>query len=107
MVTPGVLVESVAMMLVAGAQPAFCTLTSNMLHSLASIWPLPLPPETVAGVGLFSGKIILATPLRQVLKVAIPPSVIVTIEEADRSEEHTSELQSHSDLVCRLLLEKK
>src|SRR5438034_6127329 len=25
----------------------------------------------------------------------------------ERSEEHTSELQSHSDLVCRLLLEKK
>src|SRR2546421_3512320 len=28
-------------------------------------------------------------------------------EGADRSEEHTSELQSRSDLVCRLLLEKK
>src|SRR5438034_4273099 len=27
--------------------------------------------------------------------------------DAERSEEHTSELQSHSDLVCRLLLEKK
>ena len=27
--------------------------------------------------------------------------------DTDRSEEHTSELQSHSDLVCRLLLEKK
>src|SRR5260221_4585946 len=26
---------------------------------------------------------------------------------SNRSEEHTSELQSHSDLVCRLLLEKK
>src|SRR5437667_9243100 len=26
---------------------------------------------------------------------------------ANRSEEHTSELQSHHDLVCRLLLEKK
>src|SRR2546428_2254306 len=26
---------------------------------------------------------------------------------AERSEEHTSELQSRSDLVCRLLLEKK
>src|SRR5260221_10697120 len=26
---------------------------------------------------------------------------------AERSEEHTSELQSHSDVVCRLLLEKK
>src|SRR5947207_4407131 len=29
------------------------------------------------------------------------------IEISKRSEEHTSELQSHSDLVCRLLLEKK
>src|SRR5260221_10093192 len=29
------------------------------------------------------------------------------VERASRSEEHTSELQSHSDLVCRLLLEKK
>src|SRR5438034_7543081 len=28
-------------------------------------------------------------------------------ERLVRSEEHTSELQSHSDLVCRLLLEKK
>src|SRR5260221_7589347 len=42
--------------------------------------------------------------------------VVVAIEGAaagatsaavTRSEEHTSELQSHSDLVCRLLLEKK
>src|SRR5438034_6709434 len=29
------------------------------------------------------------------------------VAPAGRSEEHTSELQSHSDLVCRLLLEKK
>src|SRR2546421_1158853 len=29
------------------------------------------------------------------------------LELSDRSEEHTSELQSRSDLVCRLLLEKK
>src|SRR5438034_4707768 len=29
------------------------------------------------------------------------------IKGLGRSEEHTSELQSHSDLVCRLLLEKK
>src|SRR5438034_5130730 len=29
------------------------------------------------------------------------------LKRAPRSEEHTSELQSHSDLVCRLLLEKK
>ena len=29
------------------------------------------------------------------------------LKEGSRSEEHTSELQSRSDLVCRLLLEKK
>src|SRR5690242_21546053 len=29
------------------------------------------------------------------------------LAEAHRSEEHTSELQSHVNLVCRLLLEKK
>src|SRR5438034_7877716 len=29
------------------------------------------------------------------------------VAKGQRSEEHTSELQSHSDLVCRLLLEKK
>src|SRR5438094_5156300 len=34
------------------------------------------------------------------------PAVIAGLE-ADRSEEHTSELQSPYDLVCRLLLEKK
>src|SRR5690625_6743981 len=30
-----------------------------------------------------------------------------TIDQLDRSEEHTSELQSRGHLVCRLLLEKK
>src|SRR5260221_10630239 len=33
-------------------------------------------------------------------------SLALAVDE-ERSEEHTSELQSHSDLVCRLLLEKK
>src|SRR5947207_4801403 len=32
---------------------------------------------------------------------------VVAEDLTPRSEEHTSELQSHSDLVCRLLLEKK
>ena len=37
-------------------------------------------------------------------------SILCTLQSPSggtRSEEHTSELQSHSDLVCRLLLEKK
>src|SRR5438034_2742827 len=37
-----------------------------------------------------------------------PPALVVNnVVYGNRSEEHTSELQSHSDLVCRLLLEKK
>src|SRR5690625_6435659 len=42
------------------------------------------------------------------LTVRIPPSYDGYVEPfADRSEEHTSELQSRGHLVCRLLLEKK
>src|SRR5947207_12302216 len=37
--------------------------------------------------------------------VTNPQNTVFSIKR--RSEEHTSELQSHSDLVCRLLLEKK
>src|SRR5438034_8390040 len=39
---------------------------------------------------------------RRRLSARLPAHLLVL-----RSEEHTSELQSHSDLVCRLLLEKK
>src|SRR5205085_12286236 len=39
--------------------------------------------------------------------VVIGPYVFGPLPQADRSEEHTSELQSQSNLVCRLLLEKK
>src|SRR2546428_9958061 len=35
------------------------------------------------------------------------PVTGTTFGAIDRSEEHTSELQSRSDIVCRLLLEKK
>src|SRR5256886_4687554 len=48
----------------------------------------------------------------RVLEVGRPPVrdervVLPVLEVACRSEEHTSELQSQSNLVCRLLLEKK
>src|SRR2546422_8632153 len=48
--------------------------------------------------------------LRQALHVvrdALGADVIVTRGDEERSEEHTSELQSRLHLVCRLLLEKK
>src|SRR6266540_429805 len=47
------------------------------------------------------------TPLARVISTAVagvPPRIMGI---GPRSEEHTSELQSHHDLVCRLLLEKK
>src|SRR5260370_29917749 len=40
-------------------------------------------------------------------KTSNPAITILQIGEERRSEEHTSELQSHLNLVCRLLLEKK
>src|SRR2546430_16921360 len=45
-----------------------------------------------------------AQPGRTQLVTAIPSDSLFAIS---RSEEHTSELQSQSNLVCRLLLEKK
>src|SRR5690242_21153248 len=36
-----------------------------------------------------------------------PANANVRADFSERSEEHTSELQSHVNLVCRLLLEKK
>src|SRR5256885_6874403 len=41
------------------------------------------------------------------LKIPTPPRRIVSWRPPMRSEEHTSELQSPCNLVCRLLLEKK
>src|SRR5260370_4428242 len=53
--------------------------------------------EDLAGVGKRHPMAALAFSLFLVSLAGIPP----------RSEEHTSELQSHLNLVCRLLLEKK
>src|SRR2546427_801947 len=43
----------------------------------------------------------------QALALLAPAAQVVRLGLPDRSEEHTSELQSQSNLVCRLLLEKK
>src|SRR5256886_9999886 len=41
------------------------------------------------------------------LKFSLPADKALRLRRMLRSEEHTSELQSQSNLVCRLLLEKK
>src|SRR5947207_10750605 len=55
------------------------------------------PPTDDGGVGTVLGKSLLEEMQTSYMDYAM----------SVRSEEHTSELQSHSDLVCRLLLEKK
>src|SRR5207249_10917923 len=73
-----------------------------------SIWPtaatraraLSSLPELVFAFGLFmSGLLAVSLQLGRTVKA--------NARTAERSEEHTSELQSRFDLVCRLLLEKK
>src|SRR2546421_4334623 len=51
--------------------------------------------DTITGIEPFPGEMM------------SPKRMNVTSNRIFRSEEHTSELQSRSDLVCRLLLEKK
>src|SRR5438034_6783031 len=90
-------------------------MTGHILTSLLSLHLLPprstLFPYTTlfrsvrrrnAGSGL--GQVAVAAPEEE---ERAPVARLGVLDLADRSEEHTSELQSHSDLVCRLLLEKK
>src|SRR2546428_6339772 len=58
--------------------------------AIAWVGPGPVPTRLAA-----------ARTSARVLRARRPPAAL------PRSEEHTSELQSRSDLVCRLLLEKK
>src|SRR2546430_13556044 len=49
----------------------------------------------------------LETGARRVREVDVADRAFGALDDLCRSEEHTSELQSQSNLVCRLLLEKK
>src|SRR5260370_23604951 len=64
--------------------------------------PQGMTPELFAAQGLER------IPERGPLTITVPGAVDGWFEALERrSEEHTSELQSHLNLVCRLLLEKK
>src|SRR2546427_5952024 len=67
-------------------------------------------PEAAAvdGAGFWRTQLQIVIPMmRPILSVAMLFGLIFTFTDMTRSEEHTSELQSQSNLVCRLLLEKK
>src|SRR5437588_4221625 len=79
--------------------------------SACSISRHVLGSGTVSAIGTFNSRITAAglgpRTINRVLPRAARNSAREDTVSAARSEEHTSELQSHSDLVCRLLLEKK
>src|SRR5947207_9811812 len=72
---------------------------SSDLHSSALLKVLEEPPHSL----VIDSTICMAFVL-SCIEMSGPRMARVS---TGRSEEHTSELQSHSDLVCRLLLEKK
>src|SRR2546430_13012724 len=69
----------------------------------------------IHGVAYLTMPYIEGRPLTEAFPPPLPPrqaaelvrTLALAMHEAHRSEEHTSELQSQSNLVCRLLLEKK
>src|SRR5256885_13146179 len=65
--------------------------------------------QSVAGLKQGDPVLVSGVKKGRVARVALErvKSVRVTLELTKRSEEHTSELQSPCNLVCRLLLEKK
>src|SRR5690606_40571652 len=71
----------------------------------ASFWDYAAPGSGAEGgsAGASGRRHVMRVPWRGALTSSTSPSTLDT----DRSEEHTSELQSRENLVCRLLLEKK
>src|SRR5438132_4180356 len=82
--------------------------------AFSSFSSLPAVAMTLAPKTLATWIAALPTPLPAAQTRTVSPetrcALVASMCQAvrkTRSEEHTSELQSHSDLVCRLLLEKK
>src|SRR5690606_41243997 len=101
------------------ARPTTQTYTLS-LHDALPIFYKPLEWILVPGdwhkgrIALLGDAVHATTPhLGQGAGMAIEDAIVITDELAraaepeERSEEHTSELQSRENLVCRLLLEKK
>src|SRR5690242_20965124 len=81
------------------------------LHSFATrrSSDLTIPDGGVcADITLARGAVFLTDTANPTVSPQAPGRILrLTTPRAKRSEEHTSELQSHVNLVCRLLLEKK
>src|SRR5437588_5829030 len=81
---------------------------SIALAVLPTVLTLTVPMAVLAGTVIGFGRLGSDSELIAMQAGGISRrQIILPAKSNDRSEEHTSELQSHSDLVCRLLLEKK
>src|SRR2546428_1071846 len=104
---------SVAGMLQAGANP---NLEAALVKDVGTTFEQEIPEVVHALLGV-EGTLASGTDLQQTLGYLVQRAPSFSLRGgtreilrgiiARRSEEHTSELQSRSDLVCRLLLEKK
>src|SRR5437867_10768171 len=65
------------------------------------------PPRNTAGVAPLTSETVIRGDFLRALPVDDSRQALILAPAVVRSEEHTSELQSPYDLVCRLLLEKK
>src|SRR2546430_12092365 len=63
--------------------------------------------ETGVPIAVFAADVPVAEVAAAAAGVVVVVVLLTGVGVGDRSEEHTSELQSQSNLVCRLLLEKK
>src|SRR5438034_6807592 len=90
--------------------------STHEIYTLSLHDALPICAEAIASPALSDGQRIALAPgwslsswdaPRRKLANSCSSSISLCTNRTSRSEEHTSELQSHSDLVCRLLLEKK
>src|SRR2546430_11316310 len=72
--------------------------------SLHDALPISLAAWSLLGLALASSCAYVCWPS---LFIVPSPTRLNSLRPVTRSEEHTSELQSQSNLVCRLLLEKK
>src|SRR5437773_5467431 len=92
-----------SVVLCTGFTPPLPDVTAHVITTPGTARPLTSCAVTLRGVGSGLLKYQLCASPPVITSSAGGPGGCVP----PRSEEHTSELQSHHDLVCRLLLEKK